>query len=200
MQKKKKEWYTKGGFESVIFVPATPNSTLKKSCEAVIKRTNFKVKVVEKSGTQLKRILQTSNPFRKDQCEDAENCFICKSGEKKNCRKNEIKYHITCEDEACKEDIYHGESSRNGYTRGGEQFAGFKKHVEGNPMWKHCVQKHGGEERSFKMKIDRTFRKDPMLRQITEAIEINDTPEENRMNSKAEWHLPKVPRVQIGTD
>ena len=119
-EKKKKEWYTKGGFESVIFVPATPNSTMKKSCEAVIKRTSFKVKVVEKSGTQLKRILQTSNPFREDQCKDAENCFICKSGEKKNCRKNEIKYHITCEDEACKEDIYHGESSRNGYTRGGE--------------------------------------------------------------------------------
>ena len=56
---------------------------------------------------------------------------------------------------------------------------------------------HGGEEGSFKMKIDRTFREDPML---ATDHQINDTPEENRMSSKAAWHLPKVPRVQIGTD
>jgi hypothetical protein len=199
-KKKKKEWYTKGGYESVIFVPATPNSMMKKSCEAVLKESNFKMKIVEKSGTQLKRILQTSNPFRKEQCSDADKCFVCTSGEKKNCRKTEIKYHINCDDEACKEHVYHGESSRNGFTRGNEQFTAFKKHEEGSNMWKHCVLKHGGEETTFKMKIDRTFRKDPMLRQITEAIEINDTPEEYRMNSKAEWHLPKVPRVQIGTE
>ena len=35
--------------------------------------------------------------------------------------------------------------------------------------------------------------------QITEAIEINDTEERHRMNSRAEWHLPKVPRISIGT-
>lgn len=197
--KKKKEWYTKGGFESVIFVPATPNSTIKKSYEAVMKETTFKMKIVEKSGTQLKRILQVSNPFRKEQCNDVEKCFICKSGDKKNCRKNEIKYHINCEDDICKEDIYHGETSRNGYTRGEEHLNAYRNHAEGSHMWKHCVQKHGGEEKQFKMRIDRTFRKDPLLRQITEAIDIQDTAEEHRMNSKSEWHLPKVPRVTIGT-
>ena len=76
----------------------------------------------------------------------------------------------------------------------------YKKHAEGSFMWKHCVTKHGGEEKKFQMKIDRTFRKDPLLRQITEAIAINDTEERHRMNSKAEWHLPKVPRISVGTE
>ena len=145
----------------------------------------------------MKRIIQQSNPFRETTCKDQE-CFVCKSGEKKNCRKIEIKYHIRCEDENC-EDRYHGESSRNGYTRGGEHMTSYRKHEERSHMWKHCVNKHGGEDKNFVMKIDRTFRKDPLLRQITEAIEIQDTPEEQRMNSKSEWHQPRVPRVSIGT-
>ena len=80
---KKTEWYSKGGFESVIFVPATPESKLKKKYESEIRKSRFKIKVVEKSGTQLKRIVQVSNPFRSNTCSDEE-CFICSSGEKKN--------------------------------------------------------------------------------------------------------------------
>ena len=170
----------------------------KKEYEKKIAQTPFKIKVVEKSGTQLKRVVQVSNPFRSETCNDEE-CFVCSSGEKKNCRKNEIKYHIECEDDVCKDDRYHGETSRNGYTRGGEHMKAYKRREDGSFMWKHCRNKHGGEDRRFKMKIDRTFRKDPLLRQITEAIEINDTDESHRMNSKAEWHLPKVPRVSVGT-
>ena len=28
----------------------------------------------------------------------------------------------------------------------------YKKHAEGSFMWKHCVTKHGGEEKKFQMK------------------------------------------------
>jgi hypothetical protein len=165
--------------------------------ENVIGESPFNIKVVEKSGTPLKRIIQKSNPFKPATCSDRE-CFPCTSGEKKNCRKTEVKYHIKCEDPNCK-DVYHGESSRNAYTRGAEHIASYKKHEERSHMWKHCVNKHGGEEKKFVMKIDRTFRKDPLLRQITEAIDIQDTEEQYRMNSKAEWHQPRVPRISIGT-
>ena len=75
----------------------------------------------------------------------------------------------------------------------------YRRREDGSFMWKHCANKHGGEERTFKMKIDRTFKQDPLLRQITEAIEIGDTEEQHRMNSRAEWHLPQVPRISIGT-
>ena len=195
--RKKTEWYTKGGFESVIFIPATPDSKLKKRYEDTVRKTQFKFKVVEKSGTQLKRLVQVSNPFRSSRCNDDE-CFVCNSGEKKNCRKDEIKYHVECEDDTCKEDRYHGETSRNGYTRGMEHMKAYRRREDGSFMWKHCANKHGGEERTFKMKIDRTFKQDPLLRQITEAIEIGDTEEQHRMNSRAEWHLPQVPRISCG--
>ena len=196
-RKKKKTWYAKGGYESVIFAPATPNSSLKKNYEKAIKETPLKIKVVEQSGTQLKRILQTSNPFKKDTCDDDE-CMICKNGEKKNCRRSEVKYHIKCENENC-DSVYHGETAKNAYTRGKEHESGYKSHLEENHMWKHCVQKHNGEEQQFTMHIDRMFRKDAMLRQITEAIQINDTEERRRMNSRAEWHQPRVPRISIET-
>ena len=194
-KRKKKEWYTKGGYESVIFIPATPTSILKKSYEEIIKETPLKIKVVEQSGVQLKRMLQTSNPFKKGKCEDAE-CIVGKSDEKKNCRRNEVKYHIECKNENC-DSVYHGETSKNAYTRGKEHREDYHNRLEGSHMWKHCIQKHNREEQQFTMHIDRTFRRDPLLRQITEAIEINDTDEEKRMNSRAEWHQPRVPRINI---
>ena len=67
---KKVNWYQKGNWESIIFIPATPNSVLKKEMESKIRQTNIKIKVVEKAGTSLKRLLQKSDPFRKNGCEE----------------------------------------------------------------------------------------------------------------------------------
>ena len=195
--KKKKDWYEKGGYKSVIFVPSTPESTLKRKYDCVIKETGMRFKVVEKAGKQLKRILQSSNPFQKEGCNDAL-CFVCRNGNKGNCRRNDIKYHVECQRENCGK-IYHGETSKNAYTRGREHEADYRLHSEKSHMWKHCVLDHDGEEQTFTMHIDKTFRKDPLLRQITEAIAIQDTGEERRMNSRAEWRQPRVPRIRIGT-
>ena len=62
-ENKKKEWYKRGGKESVMFVPATPDSGLKKRVQEEVDRSVFKIKVVEKSGTRLVRLLQRNNPF-----------------------------------------------------------------------------------------------------------------------------------------
>ena len=40
-------WFTKGGFESMIFVPATPGMELKKKIQKEMDEMNMKVKVVE---------------------------------------------------------------------------------------------------------------------------------------------------------
>ena len=196
-KKKKKDWYEKGGYKSVIFVPSTPESNLKRRYECEIKKTNLKIKVVEQAGTQLKRILQSSNPFRKDRCDD-DMCFVCRDGRKGNCRRGDIKYSVKCQEEEC-ECMYHGETSKNAYTRGKEHEADYRLHLEKSHMWKHCVLDHDGEEQRFSMHIDKTFKKDPLLRQITEAIAIQHTTEENRMNSRAEWRQPRVPRIRIDT-
>ena len=196
-KKKKKSWYEKGGYKSVIFVPSTPQSTLKKKYEAEINKTRLKIKVVEQAGTQLKQLLQRSNPFSKHGCED-DDCFHCNSGGKGNCRRNNIKYSIKCNGCGCSS-IYNGETSKNAYTRGNEHEAGYRLHHDGSHMWKHCVIHHNGEEQSFTMIIDKTFRKDPLLRQITEAIAIEETKEEDRMNSRAECRQNRVPRLRIDT-
>ena len=52
-----------------IVVPATPNSQLQKKYQTEIKRQGFKIKVVEKVGVAIKRLLQKSDPFKPRQCE-----------------------------------------------------------------------------------------------------------------------------------
>ena len=195
-KKKKKNWYAKGGYKSVIFVPSTPQSTLKKKYEAEINKTKLKIKVVEQAGTQLKQILQRSNPFSKYECDD-DDCFHCKNGGKGNCRRNNVKYNIKCN--GCSS-IYNGETSKNAYTRGKEHEAGYRLRNENSHMWKHCVIDHKGEEQIFTMSVDKTFRKDPLLRQITEAMAIEETEEDDRMNSRAECRQNRVPRLRIDTN
>lgn len=54
---KRESWYRKGGFDIVIFMPATPGSLLKDLYREEIKGAGFKIKVVEQSGVTLKRML-----------------------------------------------------------------------------------------------------------------------------------------------
>ena len=62
-RRKREIWYIKEGFDTMIFVPATPGSQLKHRYMREIKETGFKVRVVEQSGTTLKSMLQKSDPF-----------------------------------------------------------------------------------------------------------------------------------------
>ena len=75
------------------------------------------IKVVEKTGTTLKRQLQVSNPFRPQQC-GRDDCFECSSGGGGNCHSEGITYEIGCEGGCGTNDEYKGESSGNAYTRG----------------------------------------------------------------------------------
>ena len=69
-RRKKGGWFKKGGNESVIFIPTTPGSTLKKKYQAIIKKSKMKIKVVERAGTTLKQHLQRSNPLGDNKCLD----------------------------------------------------------------------------------------------------------------------------------
>ena len=63
-RKRHDNWFRKGDFDTVVFVPATPGSQLKRRYMREIKATEFKIKVVEQSGTTLKAMLQRSDPFK----------------------------------------------------------------------------------------------------------------------------------------
>ena len=93
--KKMKSWYKNNGNESVIFVPCTPEEKLKKAYEEEIKKSRFKIKIVEKSGKKLKDTLHKKDPFKSEKCGKID-CFVCTKNGIGNCRKKNVTYTIRC--------------------------------------------------------------------------------------------------------
>ena len=196
-KRKQREWYTKGGYDSVIFIPVTPNSELKNKMQNEVKRQGFKIKIVEQAGTSLKRLLQRSDPLRHTSC-DREDCLVCTGGDGKNaCDTNNVTYEIKCE--KCG-DIYVGETARNAYTRGKEHLKLLEGRKEGSVLWRHCREKHEEERQLFNMKVTGSYRNDSMTRQIAEAVRMKNVPPERLMNNKTEWNYFKIPRVVVDKD
>ena len=95
-KEKKEGWFKSKGEESIIFVPATPKSELKKRCEKVVRDRRLRIRIVERGGMTLKGILQHSDPFGTSECD----CLVCRSGVVRKCRKegivSRIVYQIKC--------------------------------------------------------------------------------------------------------
>ena len=62
---------------------------------------------------------------------------------------------------------------------------------------KHLQQYHNGETVRVDMKIKTQCYGKPTTRMITEAVRIEELPEENSLNSKSEWTYIKLPRVNV---
>ena len=90
-EKKKKNWYKEGGFDSVLFVPTTPDGKLKKMYHHEIQNSGLRIKVIERTGKTLKSALQRTNPFKTRNC-GRTNCFVCSTTGKENC---ETEYYLT---------------------------------------------------------------------------------------------------------
>ena len=163
--------------------------------QEVISASNINIKVIEKAGTKVKRMLQRNNPFKAGECND-ERCFVCSTSKKGNCRKPGVTYDIRCEGD-CDEDAYNGETFKNTFARGKEHLDDYEKKRSSSVMWKHCQKKHGGVEQQFNMRVVDCSRRDPMMRQILEAIHINELPEDKRMNDKKEWNIGKLPVMEV---
>ena len=106
--KKRSTWFTKGGFETVLFVDATPRSELAKECRGISKDAGMRIKVVERSGKHLKRYLTRLDPFKPLNCESEEG-RLCKTNPILNCKTRNVIYEIKC---TCGEN-YIGETARN---------------------------------------------------------------------------------------
>ena len=162
-----------------------------------ISQSGFRIKVMETPGMTLKRQLQTSNPFKKKLCGRIQ-CFICTSEGSGDCNMEGITYKIQCKGNCTNKNVYHGESAENGFTRGQKHMTDLAAQNESNsPLWRHCKEAHGGEMQNFSMSITGSFRNDPMLRQISEAIQIESTPPELLMNTRSEWNMTRVPRAIV---
>ena len=88
-RRKKACWFKgKNDFKSVLFMQLTEGSALKKIYEDVISKSRCRVKVVERAGTSVKKVLQKSYPFKKAKREDK--CFVYVSESSGNCRRSNV--------------------------------------------------------------------------------------------------------------
>ena len=198
-RKKKTNWFKRRGDLSVVFVPATPRSELKKKYEKCIKESGVGIKVVEKSGRTIKSIVQRTDPFQKKRCEDNNNCMICKEEEGKGrCRQTGVVYEINCK--SC-DSKYIGETSRNGYTRGLEHKRDYEKKEKNSVLYRHATQQHINDPQptQFAMKVMSTHRT-ALDRQVTEAVRIANTPSDQLINSKQEFGHNKFWQFQLSAD
>ena len=153
---------------------------------------------MEKISSTVKRELQRSNPFGHEHCKRID-CVTCNLGLQINCRKRGLVYEMWCED--CKveiekpEQMYRGQTGRTTYHRVKEHFMKWEKKTDDSVLHKHSTKCHGGERFEVGIKLLATCYGKPTTRLISEAIHIEQIPEENSMNEKSEWNYVKLPRV-----
>ena len=98
--KKKVNWYTRGGYDTVIKVNLTPGGELAKQMQQVLDRNKgpVKVKIQEQGGIKVKNLLQKPNPSKTLGC-DNEDCLACKHGRGKGgeCMKNNVGNELLCD-------------------------------------------------------------------------------------------------------
>jgi len=200
---KSKAWYKKGNKESVLFITATPNSELRDLLQNEVDKSSFRIKITEKSGTKVVRMLQKNDPFKTKECRNKNECMICSGSNPGSCRDSGVTYRINCmgnqlenDEERCDSE-YNGETGKVGYVRGGKHSADLRNHREDSVLWQHSLEKHDGVEQNFEMTIVDKVRGDAMKRQILESIRIGKVPNEKNLNRKDEWNSARVPRVRI---
>ena len=198
-QQNKSTWYKRNSKnKSIIFVPATPKSKLQKEYRKIINKHKLGIKVVEKSGTQIKHIIQKSDPLKKNKCsEEFFTCKTSKNNKQTNCRKEGVTYKITCN--KCPA-VYIGETSRNGITRGKEHVTDFINKRDHSIMLRHAKTCHPEEINNtpnFRMTITNIYKNKPLDRQFSEALQINNLNEEQRINTRTEYIHHKLPRTQL---
>ena len=113
-------------------------------------------------------------------------------------RKNEILYELICQkcttEKRLKIGKYRGETHRNAKTRSEEHIRDSKydteKSKQDSIIKRHSIYEHNSEPIEFKMKIMKSFQKDPLGRQVAEGIKIREMDEEEQINNKKEWTQP----------
>ena len=201
----KAAWYRPA--DVVLFVPATPGSELTSILTPVVKeegaRLGLEVKLVETGGVNLKRRLTGRDLRAGDPCGQPD-CLLCFSDERGGgChRRANCMYKGSCKKcaNANLEASYYGESAFSGYYRTDLHGKSILRKEGENAFAKHLNIFHPELEgdvdspKMFNLKVLQTFKK-PLERKVTEAVFINNSKAQIKMNSKAEFLQPAVPRV-----
>ena len=194
---KKKNWFKQGGYETVFFIDATPNSVLAKDCQKIFKELNLNIRVVEEAGTSMKQKLVKSYPFPRENCKRGQ-CTICDENMNINCKKRDVVYEVRCN--TCDSNTtgnYVGETSRSLAERYNEHVRSYKERENQSIMLNHTREKHNGIHQRFDLKVLGSCPGDAMLRQNLEAVYIRENAPD--LNQKDEWGNSNVPRARKST-
>jgi hypothetical protein len=172
-------------------------------------REEWPIKIIETSGKSLERCIVKTDPFNGNQCLDKKCLPAQNKNNKISCRRNNIGYRIKCK--ICikegKSGIYIGETGENMHVRMKSHLTKFNSkqpHIrEDSAFFKHVQNTHGGLKEGqdfadcFFVEIVKAYQK-PMTRQTEEGTFMINTVGEH-LNSKTEWHQPKIVRTTIHT-
>ena len=105
---------------------------------------------------------------------------------------------LTCEERRVKS-VYIGETGKSTYmyVRGSQYYKAMNNPIQykdKNAFAKHIVEKHEGQNASFKFSKIATFRK-PLERQVREGKEILRMEADVMMNSKQDHYRPAIRRM-----
>ena len=182
----KKAWYAKRKYKSVFYVDTTPNNHLAKQCQQILDKCEVPIKVMEKTGESIKKLLVKSNPFKdKDKNCNDQRCAVCLSDSKINCRARDVVYENYCEHHLTCQGKYDGETAHPIKERFKEHLDDYRLRPQTSAMHEHSVEKHDGQKVNFKVKILGVCPGDALLRQCMEAVSIRDT--KPIMNGREEW-------------
>ena len=195
----KGSWFRSDGSTATFMVPSTPGSKLAKIIRHTLETTEgprgTKTKVVEKPGCKLMTGLAMNNLFPRQSCQRP-NCPLDKDGKcLEKCMKEGINYTAKCT--RCTEllHLYTGESSRTLYTRALQHYQDYSRAMRNKDqdhrnsqepssswMMDHTDNVHPGTDMNksdYEFSLITTYR-DPLTRQIAEAIRINEALEYNK--------------------
>ena len=196
-KERRRNWYDREKYDGVMFVDMTMNGELKQRVQEACRRNKTRIKVVEKMNRTVKNSLQRSNPFGWKNCGRTD-CPTCTRDIKINCRTRGCVYEIECLDcQPTGAKQYRGQTGRSVYERMKEHFRGWEQGVDDSYLRKHSVEYHNGHAFEVDVRILTQSYGKPSTRMISEAVLIQDLPEENSLNSKAEWTYVKLPRVAV---
>ena len=146
----------------------SPGRELAKECRKIFKQCELRIKIVERSGTSIKRLLTKSDPLSKGGCA-GEECDVCNHSTQKICKVRESVYEILCTE--C-DTSYVGETSRSLQERFKEHLLKYRRKDKDSVFYRHSIENHHGVQPDLFIRILARCPGDPTLRQATEATYI----------------------------
>ena len=183
--------------QSVLFVTATPSSTLATNISKRLKEAEIPIKVAEKSGNKICQLLVQTNPHKAQEC-CREDCLVCTSRNeeskgKSNCQKEGVCYSLKCQSCPDGTATYVGQTSSTAYVRGGEHQREYRLHEEGKEggkksvMGRHVASEHQGDyTTSWTMTVLSHHLLKTHERQVHEAVFIEELDSGNLINTRSE--------------